>query len=450
MPSDCVVLIVDDERDHADGIVDGLEKSCGKAMAVYSGKDAMEILHSQHVDVVITDLQLGSDINGIDILEEARKRSVDTEVILITAYATIDTCKQAIKAGAYDYLTKPIDIDELRAMVERACRKAPPTREQIERPSHLEFEGIKGRNPAMQGIFEVISRVSGTNITVLIEGESGTGKELLARAIHANSHRRNRAFKPVNCAGLTESLLESELFGHTKGAFTGAATDRKGLFEIADKGTLFLDEIGDMPLNMQAKLLRVLEDGIVVPVGSNKPVVVDVRVIGATNHDLIKLIEEKKFRQDLYFRIKGVSITVPPLRSRIEDIPELATFFLKEAADEIGKNVTGFTDTAMGILVNYTWPGNVRQLRNVVRTMVVMCDKNRVDVADIPPDIYKPRQLTGSAVAADDRGATSLNDLEKRAIIKALTEVRGNREKAAKILGIGERTLYRKIREYQL
>lgn len=451
MADGCVVLVVDDERDHADGIVDALEKTCGKAIAVYNGKDAIEILRNQRVDVVVTDLRLGGDINGIDVLEEARRQSYDTEVILITAYATIDTCKQAIKAGAYDYLAKPIDIDELRTMVERACRKASPTRENVRVVSHFEFEGIRGKNPAVQGIFEVIRRVAGTNITVLIEGESGTGKELLARAIHLNSHRRNRAFKPVNCAGLTESILESELFGHAKGSFTGAATDRKGLFEIADKGTLFLDEIGDMPLNMQAKLLRVLEDGIVVPVGSNKPVVVDVRVISATNHDLAKLIEEKKFRQDLYFRIKGVSLTVPPLRTRIEDIPELANNFLRQTADEIGKKIKGFSDAAMSILINYAWPGNIRQLRNAVRTMAVMCDKDRVDVADIPPDIYKPRQLPGAAAALPvDANAVSLNDLERQAIVKTLVETGGNREKAAKILGIGERTLYRKIKEYDL
>lgn len=451
MADGCVVLVVDDERDHADGIVDALEKTCGKAIAVYNGKDAIEILRNQRVDVVVTDLRLGGDINGIDVLEEARRQSYDTEVILITAYATIDTCKQAIKAGAYDYLAKPIDIDELRTMVERACRKASPTRENVRVVSHFEFEGIRGKNPAVQGIFEVIRRVAGTNITVLIEGESGTGKELLARAIHLNSHRRNRAFKPVNCAGLTESILESELFGHAKGSFTGAATDRKGLFEIADKGTLFLDEIGDMPLNMQAKLLRVLEDGIVVPVGSNKPVVVDVRVISATNHDLTKLIEEKKFRQDLYFRIKGVSLTVPPLRTRIEDIPELANNFLRQTADEIGKKIKGFSDAAMSILINYAWPGNIRQLRNAVRTMAVMCDKDRVDVADIPPDIYKPRQLPGAAAALPvDANAVSLNDLERQAIVKTLVETGGNREKAAKILGIGERTLYRKIKEYDL
>ena len=453
MANDCVVLVVDDERDHADGIVEALEKSCGKAMAVYNGKDAVEILRDQHVDVVVTDLRLGDDISGLDILNEARLSSYDTEVILITAYATIETCKQAIKAGAYDYLAKPIDIDELRTMVVRACKRTPPTREQERVPAELEFEGIKGKSPAMQGIFEVIRRVAGTNITVLIEGESGTGKELLARAIHTNSHRRGRAFKPVNCAGLTESLLESELFGHAKGAFTGAASDRKGLFEIADKGTLFLDEIGDMPLNMQAKLLRVLEDGIVVPVGSNKPVVVDVRLISATNHDLLKLIEEKKFRQDLYFRIKGVNITVPPLRNRIEDIPELANYFLKQTSDEIQKNIKGFSDSAIGILVNFSWPGNIRQLRNAVRTMAVMCDKDRIDVSDLPADIYKPRQLTGTSAVpamAQSVSPVSLDELEKQTIAKTLAQVGGNREKASKLLGIGERTLYRKIKEYNL
>ncbi len=228
----------------------------------------------------------------------------------------------------------------------------------------FEFDGVRGTSPAMKGIFEVLKRVAPTNISVLIEGQSGTGKELLARAIHNNSPRRDKPFRPINCAGLSETLLESELFGHVKGAFTGAGSDRKGLFEMADKGTLFLDEIGDMPLNMQAKLLRVIEDGVVIPVGSNKPTVVDVRIISATNHDLTKLIEEKKFRQDLYFRIKGVSVTLPALRDRAEDIPWLVEHFLKEAAAETGSKVAGITDPAMSVLMNYDWPGNIRQLQN--------------------------------------------------------------------------------------
>jgi DNA-binding NtrC family response regulator len=450
-----VILVVDDERDHADGIVESLEKLPVKAVAVYNGKDALEIVRNQQVDVVVTDLKLGNDFDGLAILEEAKKHNNRTEVILITAYATIDTCKQAIRRGAYDYLVKPIDIDQLRTLVSQASRKASDAyvrqaEDDKMDQEEFEFKGIHGTNPAMKGIFDVLRRVAPTNISVLIEGESGTGKELLAKAIHNNSPRWNKPFRPVNCAGLTETLLESELFGHVKGAFTGAASDRKGLFEIADKGTLLLDEIGDMPLNMQAKLLRVIEDGVVIPVGSNKPNVVDVRIISATNHDLTKLIEEKKFRQDLYFRIKGVNITLPTLRDRPEDIPALVEFFLSQAVSETGSKVTGITDAALTILSNYQWPGNIRQLRNCIRTMVVMCDRDKIDMADIPPEIAQRPQLAAGSRAAHGLSGLSLNELEKQAIIETLAKTKDNREKAAKILGIGERTLYRKIKEYNL
>jgi two-component system response regulator HydG len=299
----------------------------------------------------------------------------------------------------------------------------------------------------MQSVYQVLRRVSPTTINVLIEGESGTGKELLARAIHLNSPRRTAPFIPVNCAGLSETLLESELFGHVKGAFTGAASDRKGLFEVADKGTLFLDEIGDMPLPMQAKLLRVLEDNVIVPVGSTNRVKVDVRVISATNHDLIRLIEEKKFRQDLYFRIKGVAVAVPPLRARREDIPLLAAAFLEEACDDLGLPQLTISQPAMAALVACDWPGNVRQLKNAIRTMAVMCDGNSIELRDIPPELRPARRLAGSSLPPE--GAT-LGDLERNAIAETLVRVQGNREKAAKILGIGERTLYRKIKEYNL
>ncbi len=455
MKEESVILVVDDERDHADGIVESLEKLPVKAIAVYSGKDALEIVRNQRVDVVVTDLKLNNSFDGLTILEEAKKHDIRTEVILITAYATIDTCKQAIRQGAFDYLVKPIDIDYLRTLVIQASRKASSAYVRQAEPDKaieqdFEFNGMYSTSPSMKGIFEVLRRVAPTNISVLIEGESGTGKELLARAIHDNSHRRDKPFSPVNCAGLTETLLESELFGHAKGAFTGAASDRKGLFEIADKGTLLLDEIGDMPLNMQAKLLRVIEDGVVIPVGSNKPIVVDVRIISATNHDLTKLIEEKKFRQDLYFRIKGVNISLLPLRDRAEDIPALAEYFLKEASSETGSKVTGITDAAMMTLCSFDWPGNIRQLRNCIKTMVVMCDRDKIDMADIPPEIAKRPQLAAGSRAALDLSGLSLNDLEKQAIMETLTKTQGNREKAAKILGIGERTLYRKIKEYNL
>jgi len=450
-----VILIVDDERDHADGIAESLEKLCARAIAVYDGTDALEIVRSQQIDVIVTDLKLGGDIDGLAILEEAKKYNDSTEVILITAYGTIDTCKEAIKQGAYDYLVKPIDIGQLRTLVTQACQKASAANERsAQKPKagkgDFTFEGVLGNSAAMEGIFEVLRRVAPTNISILIEGQSGTGKELLARAIHINSLRWDKSFRPVNCAGLTETLLESELFGHVKGAFTGAASDRKGLFEIADKGTLFLDEIGDMAPTSQAKLLRVIEDGIIIPVGSNKPTVVDVRIISATNQNLPEMIEEKKFRQDLYFRIKGVNISLPALRERVEDIPALVDFFLKEAATEVGSKVTGITDAALTVLSNYEWPGNVRQLRNTIRTMVVMCDREKLDAQDIPPEIAQRRQLLAGSQASAALGDVSLNELEKQAIEETLAKTKGNREKAAKILGIGERTLYRKIKEYNL
>jgi two-component system response regulator HydG len=455
MADDIVMLVVDDERNHADGIAEAMEKYCAKAIPVYSAGDALEILRSETVDVVVTDLKLDDeDVDGLDILDAAKKNNPASEVILITAYATINTCKDAIRRGAYDYLVKPIDIDQLRTLVEQAGKKITAGRSR--RRSDLAavdgffFEGVRGRNPAMRGVFEVLKRVAPSDISVLIEGPSGSGKELLARAIHDNSKRRNKPFRPINCAGLTESLLESELFGHTKGAFTGATNDRKGLFEIADKGTLFLDEIGDMPLNFQAKLLRVIEDGVVLPVGSDKPIVVDVRIISATNHDIVSLVEDKKFRQDLYFRIKGVSVVVPALKDRAEDIPEFIDYFIEEAVAETGSKVSGITSPARQLLVAYSWPGNIRQLRNCVRTMVVMCDGDKLDVRDIPPEVHQVRQLTGQTRPVGDLGGMSLNELEKQAIIDTLARTDNNREKAAKILGIGERTLYRKIKEYNL
>ncbi|MFA5293196.1 MAG: sigma-54 dependent transcriptional regulator [Phycisphaerae bacterium] len=441
-----VILIIDDEAGHADVLAEALSQTGGETIAVYDAKNAIELLSTKHIDVVITDLNLNDNkINGLDILRTAKEQNPASDVILITAYATIDTCKEAMRCGAFDYLVKPIDIDQLRAMTERALKKFLAASAAARGRDNFKFDGVIGESPAMQSVIAVLKRVAPTNITVLIEGQSGTGKELLAQAIHENSLRRNNAFKPLNCAGLTESLLESELFGHSKGSFTGATEARKGLFEIADKGTLFLDEIGDMPLTMQAKLLRVLEDGVVVPVGSNKSTVVNVRVISATNHDLAKLVEQDKFRQDLYFRIKGVSVTVPALKDRPEDIPRLVDYFLTQAADELGTPKKDVSDSVLKILKSYSWPGNIRQLKNCIRTMAVMTDSETLDMKDIPAEIHQVRQLSGQVTAG-----VSLNDLERQAIIDTLTKVDNNREKAAKLLGIGERTLYRKIKEYDI
>jgi len=453
MSKESLILVVDDERDHAEGVAEALEKVKAKTLVVYNAKDALQILSDESVDVVVTDLKLEDEMGGLDILRSAKRQSEQTEVILITAYASIETCKKALKEGAYDYLVKPIDIDQLRALVQRAVKRTARSQAfQRSSRNHKEFsfDGVRGQNPQMLGIFEVLRRVAPTDIPVLIQGPSGTGKELLAKAIHQNSHRWNKAFRPINCAGLAESLLESELFGHTKGAFTGATQVRKGLFEIADNGTLFLDEIGDMPLAMQAKLLRVIEDGVVVAVGSSKRVVVDVRIISATNHNLPRMIEEGRFRQDLYFRIKGVSVTVPSLQERSEDIGLFVDSFLKEASRETGYMVSGITDPAVNALRKYNWPGNIRQLRNTIRSMVVMCETEKLDVADIPAEIHQVRQLTGTPGGARNLGGVALNDLEKQAIVETLARTGNNREKAAKILGIGERTLYRKIKEYKL
>lgn len=453
------VLVVDDEQNHADGIVESLERLPVHAIAVYSLEDATEILRVQRIDVLITDLKLDGETDGIILLDEAKAQNPEAEVILVTAYATIDTCKEAMRRGAYDYLVKPIDIDQLRALVSQATQKvAIASAKQavavtVER-KEFRFEGILGGTGSMAQVMQVAKRVAPTNISVLIEGPSGTGKELLAKALHDNSERRFKNFVPVNCAGLSETLLESELFGHIKGAFTGAAQDRQGLFEVANEGTLFLDEIGDMPLIMQAKLLRVLEDGVIMPVGSSRPTVVDVRIISATNQDFQKLIEAKLFREDLYFRIKGVNITLPPLRALVDDIPLLTDYFIEQAVLETGLPVTGITASAQIILNAYEWPGNIRQLRNAIRAMVVLCDGPRLDVRDIPPEIAQRPQLAGSsqpmAIGPGNLAGVALTELERQAISDTLAKTEGNREKAAKILGIGERTLYRKIKEYNL
>ncbi|MBN1816635.1 MAG: sigma-54-dependent Fis family transcriptional regulator [Sedimentisphaerales bacterium] len=450
MNSKPTILVVDPDREHVLVLREAIEDRCAGVWSAERSEEALEFLDRQAIDLVLAEWNLAGGESGLAFLDQTHAMHPNIPVILMTGAATIDACKEAIRHGAADYLVKPLNLDELRGFIARLARQ------QRRQGSDFVFEGVLSRSPAMQRIFHILRRVSPTDITILIEGESGTGKELTARAIHANSPRRDKLFRPINCAGFTESLLESELFGHAKGAFTGAASDRKGLFEVADKGTLFLDEIGDMPQAMQAKLLRVLEDGVVLPVGSNKPSKVDVRVISATNHDLAKLVEEKKFRQDLYFRIKGVSVVLPPLRQRREDIEEMFGYFLKQACEDLGRDIHRITEPAMNILVSYHWPGNIRQLRHTVRTMVVLCDGDTLDVEDIPLDIHHIKRLSGQiqtpaqAAASSPTAGLSLEEVEKRHIAETLTIVEGNRAEAAKILNIGERTLYRKIKEYGL
>jgi len=451
MTNKCPILIIEDEPAHAEVLSEALQQEGYAISTASSGEEGLEMFRRQDPHVVVTDLKLGGQVDGLGILQEVIQSGRTCEVVLITAHSSIDTCKTALNEGAYDYIEKPLDLDLLRPVVQRAAEKVQLLRENQRLHSRLEnkfdFSGVIGESPKMLRILDMLRRAADSNVTVLLQGESGVGKELLAEAIHYNSPRKTGPFLPVNCAGLSDTLLESELFGHTKGAFTGAMTDRKGFFEMADGGTLFLDEIGDMPLNMQAKLLRVLEDHIVTPVGSTSGTKVDVRIINATNQDLEIKVSEKEFRQDLYYRIQGLKIDIPPLRQRRPDIPLLLDHYIKEFAQSEDRPVKGFTPAALRILKSYSWPGNVRELRNCLKTMVVLAEKELLDVADLPFEIH---QQSGSEENLSDLAGVNLNELEKTAIRRTLEMVNGNREMAAKMLGIGERTLYRKIKEYGL
>lgn len=451
MRKEAVILIVDSDESFVLKLAAAFQNGGATVSAARSFRDAQKQIAAQSFDMVICSTYLEKDDDGLSILTAVREKSPSVPVILTSSTADINACKEAIKLGAFDYLVKPLDIDEFLRIVRQGLPHIPAVRPNED----FIFSGIINRSPLMQTAYRKLRRIAPTDLAVLIEGESGTGKELTAKAIHENSKRADKPFYPLNCAGLTESLLESELFGHVKGSFTGAMADRKGLFQMADKGTLFLDEIGDMPLNMQAKLLRVLEDGLVFPVGGSSAVRVDVRVISATNHDLAKLVEDKKFRQDLYFRIKGVSVTLPALRNRPQDIPELFGYFLKEACDELHSDIHLITEPAMRALMSYSWPGNIRQLRNVVRTMVVMCENDTLDLRDLPPEISRIKQLqapTGAehGFGMNDMLGKSLQEVEKEHIRQTLEMTGHNRAETAKILHIGERTLYRKIKEYGL
>ncbi|MBS3734331.1 MAG: sigma-54-dependent Fis family transcriptional regulator [Phycisphaerae bacterium] len=446
------VLIVEDEHAHAEAMQEGLQRQGHECAVVHDGAAGIARLQAEHFDIIVTDLVLGSEEDGLAVLGAARKRSPDTKVILVTAHSSVETCRRALQDGAFDYVEKPLDLDELRTIVDRAAeltaqkRTIRELREQID--DKYGFENIIGNSPAMVKVLEKVRRVAPAGLPVLILGESGTGKELVAQAIHRNSRRSDQRFVTINCAGLSESLLEDELFGHVKGAYTGATTDRRGRFEHADGGTMFLDEVGDMSLSMQAQLLRVLENGEVVRVGSNEPIRVDVRVISATNSDLAERVEKNEFREDLYFRIKGATIELPALRERAEDVPLLVDHFIKQANEKHGRDVAGIDADARRVLASYPWPGNIRQLRNVVENMVVLASGKMLTVDDLPGEIH--RRPGGQPHQARQLAGMSLDEAEKELIRSTLKMVDGNREQAAKMLGIGERTLYRKIKEYDL
>jgi len=447
------ILIVEDEQAHAEAMAEGLSRLGHRCTVVHDGATAVARIQSSPFDVIVTDLMLGGSIDGLGVLQAARAHAPAAKVILVTAHSSVQTCRTALQQGAFDYIEKPLDLDELRAVVSRAAEFTAQRRTIRELKERLDerfgFDNIIGQSPAMLTILDTVRRIAPSNIPVLILGESGTGKDLIANAIHQNSRRAGSRMVPVNCAGLSETLLEDELFGHVKGAYTGATTDRTGRFEHANGGTMFLDEVGDMPLAMQAKLLRVLENGELVRVGSNDPIRVDVRIISATNSDLQEKVNDKSFREDLYFRIKGATIQIPPLRERREDIPLLIEHFIGQANETHGARVKGVTAEVRRILMAQPWPGNIRQLKNVVENMVVLAAGEKLTVQDLPPEIYAPPQ-DRSAGPLEQLAGISLEEAEKQLIRNTLKMVDGNREQAANILGIGERTLYRKIKEYDL
>ena len=446
------VLVVDDEREHAQVMCEALTRQGHKCDVTYSLPEALNRLDRRPFDVVVTDLVMEGRRDGLEVLKRTRELDPPPPVVLVTAHGDIPTAVQAMNEGAYSFIEKPLDLEYFRAQVNRAAERSAIVKQnqalQQQIIDHGGFEGIIGSSPAMQKVVQTARQVAASDISVLIMGESGTGKELIARAIHNNSRRRKQRLVALNCAGLSESILEDELFGHVRGAFTGAQTDREGRFEHADRGTLMLDEVGDMPAAMQAKLLRVLENGEVVRLGSNDPLRVDVRLISATNKKLDELVADRQFREDLFFRINGMSIHLPPLRERREDIPLLLHYFVKQAAEKYHKEVEGITPEAQQVLMSYGWPGNVRQLKNVVERMLVLSTGPRLGLETLPPEI---RPAAGETLSGmNNLVGISIEQAEKELIRNTLKLVNGNREQAAKILNIGERTLYRKIKEYDL
>jgi len=447
------VLVVDDDEPHAEAVAESLERVGYDCVVATSGRDALRLIEEQTFDIVVTDLIMDG-VGGLEVLAQAKRELPDAEVVILTGHSTVKTAVTAMQAGATTYLTKPLDINELRTVADKVSHAQRLARSNIELQKQLNerfgFEGVIGTSPKMHAVVARLRQIAPTSATVLITGESGTGKELVAKALHNNSPRRSKPFVPLNCAALSDNILESELFGHIKGAFTGADRERKGWFEHANGGTLFLDEVGDIPLSTQVKLLRALESGEIVRVGTNEPIKVNVRLISATNRDLGEAIAAGTFRQDLFHRLKVVSVKLPPLRERREDIPLLIDYFLKEFSTAHGKTVTSMTSAARKALTNYAWPGNVRELRNVIESMVVIDNDGILDVDDLTEDLQSvaPAGREGSVAGTSQLVGHSLEDIEKFYIAETLKQTNGNREEASRLLGIGERTLYRKIKEY--
>ncbi len=442
------ILIADDERNTRDGLARALSHNY-ITYGASNGLEAMEILReNRDIEVVLSDLKM-PEMEGLELLENLLSENSNLIVIFITGYSSIESAVDAMRKGAYDYLTKPIDLNKLEIIISKALENKKLRAENIQLKERIkekfDTKAFIGKSLKIIEIFELVKHVSSTTATVLIQGETGTGKELIASIIHYNSPVAEGPFIKVNCSALVESLLESELFGHEKGAFTGALYSKKGRFELADGGTLFLDEISDLPASVQIKLLRFLQEGEFERVGGTKTLKVNVRIISASNKSLEELVKDDKFRLDLFYRLKVVTIDMPALNERKEDIPLIVDHYLKKFAEIHNKDITGITREAMSAVKAYNWPGNVRELMNCIECAVVMSRESVVNADNLPPFLSSDlsRQLSGG------KYPRKLSDVEKSAILETLDIVGGNKAEASRILGIGLRTLYRKLEQYE-
>jgi DNA-binding NtrC family response regulator len=443
------ILVVDDEEQMRDLLAKVLERKGFQASVCGDGTEALAFLEKEPVDLVVTDVRMPG-LGGMEALRAVKELNPDIVVIIMTAFGSIDQAVQAVKEGAYDYINKPFKIDEMlltieKALDERRLRHEVSTLRQ-ELHTRYHFENLIGKSRPMQEVFGLIEQVAGSRSTVMVYGKSGTGKELVAKAVHYNSQRSTKNFVAVNCAAIPAELLESELFGHEKGSFTGAIATKVGKFELATGGTLFLDEVGSMRLDLQAKILRALQEREVERVGGSRTIKIDVRVIAATNRDLKKAVEEGTFREDLYYRLNVVPITLPDLKDRPEDIPLLANHFVQKFGQESNSGIREISKEAMAILISHTWPGNVRELENVIERAATLGRGPAVQPSDLPPHLAGGTNPLERALAKE----ATLEDLEKDYIAMILRRTKGHQIRAASILGIDRRTLYRKIRRYGL
>ncbi len=446
------ILIVDDEPQMRKSLANLLRREGYAITEAPGGKEAVDHLGSDVFDLVITDLKM-KPVSGLDLLRLVKQLSADVEVIVVSAFGTIESAVDAMKLSAFDFITKPFQVEEILVRVRNALEKRRLTLENIQLRQEIQreysFSGIIGESEKMKDLFDVVRSIAETDVTVLIQGETGTGKELVAKAIHYNGPRKVKRFVSINCGALTETLLESELFGHEKGAFTGAIAQRKGIFEVADGGTLFLDEIADISPSTQIKLLRVLQEGEFQRVGGSDSIKVDVRIIAATNQKLEDLVKDGRFRQDLYYRLHVFPIVVPPLRERADDIPLLVSQIIEKRKQNINKRISGISPQATASLIAHDWPGNVRELENVIQRMMVVCKGEVLDLQDLSAEIRgKEVEVKPSPKDLKEMSRESAEIVEKQAISGALLKTEGNITKAAKSLGISRATLQNKMKLY--